>query len=177
MTRHRPAAAPVAVVTLIACVVSLSGCGVRGLNFVEDDRVTITSPDDRAEVRLPLTVSWSARDFDVTGPDGGTRRDAGYFGVFVDRAPQPPDRTQAWLVRNDPRCASDPSCPDEGFLAQRDIHSTTQTSFVIERLPQPSGEAERRREFHEVTIVLLDGRGRRIGESAFVRQFEVDRDR
>jgi hypothetical protein len=27
-----------------------------------------------------------------------------------------------------------------------------------------------------VTIVLLDGRGQRIGESAFIREFEVKRD-
>ena len=47
---------------------------------------------------------------------------------------------------------------------------------MIERLPLPSGDAQRRREFHDVTIVLLNGRGERIGESAFVRQFEVDRD-
>lgn len=171
-------ATPVGIAALVVSVlVSLPGCGVRGLNFVEDGRVTITAPSDRAQVRLPVRVTWTVRDFEVTGPDGSSRPDAGYFGVYVDRAPQPPDRTQAWLVRNDPRCSSDPACPDEAFLAQRDVHSTTETSFVIDRLPQPSGDAERRREFHEVTIVLLDGIGRRIGESAFVRQFEVDRDR
>jgi hypothetical protein len=74
-------------------------------------------------------------------------------------------------------CKNTPSlCSNTDFLAQRDIHMTTGTTFVIERLPLPSGDAERRREFHDVTIVLLDGRGERIGESAFVRQFEVNRD-
>jgi hypothetical protein len=164
------------VALLVAATVLIPGCGVRGLNFVEDERVTITSPRDRAEVTLPLTVTWTARDFAVTGRDGSERPDAGFFGIYVDRAPQPPDQSQAWLVRNDARCKSDPACPDEAFLAQRDIHSATQMSFLIERLPQPSTNAPRRREFHEVTIVLLDGRGERIGESAFVRQFEVDRD-
>ena len=148
---------------------------MRGLNFADDERVTIVAPGDRAEVRLPVTVTWTVRDFQVTGPDGSSRRDAGYFGVYIDRAPQPPERKQDWLVKDDRRCAQTPGCPDEAFLAQRDVHATKQTSFVIDRLPSPTGNAARRREFHEVTIVLLNGRGERIGESAFVRQFEVDR--
>lgn len=164
------------VAILLVVAVLLPACGVRGLNFVEDERLTITAPRDRAEVTLPLTITWSVRDFTVTGADGGDRPDAGYFGIYVDRPPQPPDKTQEWLVRSDQRCKSDPRCPDVEYLAQRDIHSSTETSFLIERLPLPSGDAERRREFHEVTIVLLDGRGERIGESAFIRQFEVDRD-
>lgn len=161
---------------MILVLASMSACGVRGLNFAEDKRLTITAPGDRAKVALPVTVTWSVRDFEVTGSDGSRRRDAGYFGIYVDRAPQPPELTQKWLVRDDARCRSTPGCPDETFLAQRDIHASTQMSFVIDRLPQPSGRAQRRREFHDVTIVLLDGRGERIGESAFVRQFEVDRD-
>ncbi len=162
---------------LLACMgTAVTACGYNGLNFVQDERVEITAPLDRAKVSLPLTVSWSVRDFEVTGRQREARPDAGYFGVYVDRAPQPPGTTQDSLVRDDPSCRSNPNCPDADFLAQRDIHATEEMTFVIERLPQPSSEAQRRREFHEVTIVLLDGRGRRIGESAFVRQFEVDRD-
>jgi hypothetical protein len=37
----------------------------------------------------------------------------------------------------------------------------------------PTGAAAQRRDLHEVTIALLDGRGERIGESAFTVQFEV----
>jgi len=150
-------------------------CGVRGLNFVADDRLEITAPEDRAEVQLPVTVQWTVRDFKVTGRDGRRTPDAGYFGVFVDRAPQPPDRTLEWIVREDESCRSDPACPNEDFLAQLNIHSTSATSFTIDRLPPPPTEAVRRREFHDVTIVLLNGRGERIGESAFTLQLEVDR--
>lgn len=127
-------------------------------------------------VALPLTVRWQLEDFQVTGPDGRSRRDAGYFGVYLDRAPQPPEKRQTWLVRDDETCRRLPTrCETEAFLADRHIHSTSEMSFVVERLPQPATTAQRRREFHEVTIVLLDGEGRRIGESAFIRQFEVDR--
>lgn len=154
----------------------LSGCGVNGLNFAQDKRLTITAPEDRASVRLPVTVSWRVRDFEVTGPDGSARPDAGFYGIYVDRAPQPPGHTQAWLVRDDPNCRSNPSCLDRAFLQQANIHSTTDSSFTVERVTGPSSSAARRREFHEVTIVLLNGKGERIGESAFTRQFEVNRE-
>ena len=159
---------------LVSMVMVLPACGVNGLNFQQDDRLTFIAPGDRAKVDLPVTVSWRVTDFEVTGSDGDDRRDAGYFGVFVDRAPQPPEKTQQWLVRDDQRCRGVQSCPRE-YLEQLNIHSTTRTRFVIQRLPEPASNAQRRREFHEVTIVLLNGRGERIGESAFTRQFEVDR--
>jgi hypothetical protein len=160
----------------LALVIVASACGVSGLNFVKDERVTITSPGDRAEVTLPVTFTWDVTDFQVTGPDGSEREDAGYFGVYVDRAPQPPERSQAWLVREDSRCVAEPApCAEASFLAQFNIFSTTERTFTVERVQEPTEQAERRREFHEVTIVLLNGRGERIGESAFLREFEVDR--
>lgn len=162
------------VATLALVVTTLQGCGTTGLNFVKDERVEIVAPGDRAKVPLPVTVRWEVRDFEVTGPDGSSRSDAGYFGVYVDRAPQPPQQTQAWLLRDEQNCLG--GCESPTALASRNIHSTQETEFTIGRLPQPASDAVRRREFHEVTIVLLDGRGRRIGESAFIRQFEVDRD-
>lgn len=170
VTRH---GTRVAIAALLA--LALPACGVSGLNFRQDERVEITAPGDRAEVSLPVTVTWRVRDFEVTGPDGRDRPDAGYFGVFVDRAPQPPDKTQAWLTRDDTSCGTPAACRDPEYLAQLNVHSTTDIRFVIQRLVEPSSTAQRRREFHEVTIVLLNGRGERIGESAFVRQFEVDR--
>lgn len=160
---------------LLILLVAAPACGVRGLDFVKDERLTITAPRDRAEVTLPLTVRWKVRDFEVTGPDGRARPDAGYFGVFVDRAPQSPQRTLESLAEDDPLCEGNPSCPDEAFLANLNVHSTTDTTFEIERLPAPGSAAPRRREFHEVTIVLLNGTGARIGESAFTIQFEVKR--
>ncbi len=173
---HHPRVTHGRVALVVALLFVLPSCGVSGLNFEQDERLTITAPDDRAEIRLPFTVTWDVTDFEVTGPDGAGRDDAGYFGVYVDRAPQPPGKTQAWIVRDDPDCRQRPSCPDEAYLAQAHIYSTQERTFTTDRLPQPSSDAPRRREFHEVTIVLLDGRGQRIGESAFIREFEVKRD-
>ncbi len=156
---------------VLAAVAFLPSCGVSGLNFFADERVEIVTPADRAEVRLPLTIAWTTERFEVTGRDGANRDDAGYFGIYVDRVPQPPGRTQEWLVRDDPRCQA--PCPDEAYLAGLNVFSTTETTFTVERLPVPTGAAAQRRDLHEVTIALLDGRGERIGESAFTVQFEV----
>ena len=70
--------------------------------------MSFVTPGDRAEVRLPVTIEWTVSDFDVTGPDGSARRDAGSFGVYIDRTPQPPGEKQEWLVRNDQMCKNDP---------------------------------------------------------------------
>jgi hypothetical protein len=150
-----------------------AACGTSGLNFVTDERLEFTAPDDREEVSLPVDVTWTVSDFEITGRDGDARTDAGYFGVYLDRAPQPPGKTQEWLVRDDPGCR--PPCADEAYLAQRNVFSTTEMSFRVDQLEIPSGDAAKRRDRHEATIVLLNGRGERIGESAFVRQFEVVR--
>lgn len=161
---------------MFVVITLMSACGVRGLDISQDKRLEFTSPVDRAKITLPLTVSWTTKDFKITGADGGSSADAGYFGVFIDRSPQPPGETQGWIVRDDEQCRSTPGCPNVDYLASFNIFSTTDERFVIDRVAQPSSQARRRREFHEITVVLLNGRGERIGESGFTRQFEVDRD-
>lgn len=152
----------------------LTGCGTTGLSFVRDDRVTITAPVDRAEVELPVTIRWEVEDFELSGRTGQVKKDAGYFGVLLDRSPPPPGEELGWLIRDDPVCKEDPACPNDDYLARRDIFSTTDTSIVIREVPEPA-VGERSRQFHEVTVILLDGAGRRVGESAFSVEFEVPR--
>jgi hypothetical protein len=152
-----------------------SACGVHGLDLKTDKRLTFISPKDRAKVTLPLTISWRVHGFTVTGPDGSQRSDAGYFGVYLDRAPQPPNRSQSWLLRDDTDCKRFSTCAHADVLAQSNIFSTQQPHFTIAQLPLPPTSSVKRREFHDVTVALLDGRGDRIGESAFRLRFEVDR--
>ena len=149
----------------LALATLVSGCALRGVAYRQDDRLSFTSPDDRSEVTLPVTVRWEVEDFDV--PDEGS------FAVFVDRAPQPPGKTLAWLARNDDSCRAEDGCPDASWFADRDVFQTTETSFVIERLPARDDE---RREFHEVTVVLVDRDGRRVGETGWTIEFQVERD-
>jgi hypothetical protein len=145
---------------------ALAGCGFSGLAFFEDDRVDIVRPADRAEVRVPLTVAWTA--------DGVP---AGSFGVFVDRAPQPPGRPLDWLFRDDRLCQGPDgrvACASREFLERQQVFETEETSIVIPSVRRLTGE-DRRRQFHEVTVVLLDESGERVGESAWSVRFEVDR--
>ena len=161
---------------LLALLVLLPSCAVHGLNFKQDKRLAIISPKDRAKVRLPVTIRWTVHDFTVTGRNGEARNDAGYFGVYVDREPQPPGETQFSLVKDLPDCRRDRKiCDNADYLAQADINSVTTGEFTVAQLPAPPTDAAKRREFHSVTIAFLNGRGERVGESAYRLQFEVDR--
>ncbi len=157
-------------IAAVLLVLLTAGCGINGLSFVQDERIDIIRPSDRSEVNLPVTVDWTATDF-ATGPGRGA------FGVLVDRAPQRPGQTLAWLFRGDDSCKG-PSgralCATPEFLAERGAYTTTDTTFTFERIARLSGD-DRRRQFHEVTVVLLDGDGHRIGESAWSVQFELPR--
>ena len=152
----------------LAVVLALltSGCAVSGIAFRQDDRLSFVTPDDRDEVTLPLTVQWRVEDFEVGEGEGS-------FAVFVDRAPQPPGKTLDWLARDDDSCRADDGCPDAEWFAERDVFPTTERSLTIERLP---ARADDRRELHEVTVVLLDEDGRRVGETGWSIEFEVARD-
>ena len=149
----------------------LSGCAVKGLGFREDNRVKIVSPPNHSTLELPVTVRWRVEDFDVTGPDGAARTDGGYFAVFLDRSPQPPGETVDYLAKEDRTCFRSRGCPDAEWFKNHNIFPTTATSFTIDVLPTRTKEDLRT--LHEVTVVLLDGGGRRIGESAFWVEFRV----
>ena len=158
-------------VTLAAA--SACGFGTRGLAFTNDDRVEITSPEDRQKLRLPVTIDWTIDDFEVTGPGRGSGDREGYFAVFVDRSPMPPGKTLRHIAKDDRSCRVDDGCPDAEYLAARGVYTTTETELVLEMMSKTARDG--RREFHDVTVVLLDPDGRRIGESAWHVRFELQR--
>lgn len=155
-----------------------TGCSTSGLQFREDDRVAITTPRYREKVELPLTIDWEVHAFEVTGPGGQARDNAGYFAVLIDAEPPPPGESLAYYGRDDTSCRPEAGCPDEDYLAARGVYTTTQTEFHVERLAPASGVDVRAGDpdRHEVTIILLDGQGRRIGESVWTQPFEVVRE-
>ena len=159
---------------LLAATAALSGCVPQGLAFKVDERLSFTSPEDRSTVRLPVTLDWDIRDFEVTEPGGEPREDAGSFAVFVDGSPMPPGKPLRWLARKDNSCRPADGCPDAEYLEARGVYTTTETELVLEQLPRSSDED--RRERHRATIVLLDASGTRIGESAFEIAFDIDRE-
>ncbi len=156
-------------VVVLASTLLLSGCGVQGLSFRQDTRLEFRAPEHRArDLEVPITVEWTISDFEITGPAGGAEDDAGYFALFLNRRPQPPGHSLEWLARDDETCIAAHGCPDEEYFADRGVHTTTETEFTFERLPDIDEP------YHEVTIILLDGRGERIGESDWAIEFRTE---
>jgi hypothetical protein len=153
----------VSTVWLAVAAVVLHGCAVDGLAFVEDKRVRLVSPGANDTVRLPFELRWTATDVD------------GSFAVFFDRAPIRPGRSLRALVPEGDVCRTDPACPDAAWLEERDVYVTTETRLVVEHLADQRDNT-RQDDRHDVTIVLLDERGRRNGEAAFTREFTVERE-
>ena len=150
---------------LAATLLMLTGCGVSGLSFAQDQRVDIVRPDDRKTISLPLTVEWTVKNFAVGDGQGS-------FGVFLDRAPQPSGRTLSWPFRGDRSCKGTGAalCAQPDFLAQHSVYQTTLRSFRVEQVSRISGSSTRQ---HELTIVLLGPDGKRVSEGAWSLLFKV----
>jgi hypothetical protein len=148
----------------------LGGCGLthlQDLNFRVDDRLHFTSPQNRATVHQPVTVSWTMRDFRIA-PRGSEppSDDAGYFAVFVDRAPIHPEQTMRAVAHGDRFCEQNPHCPDAAYLAQHQVYTTTKTTLRLPQIPNIVGSQEKL-QVHSITVVLMNTAGQRIGESAW----------
>lgn len=122
---------------------------------------------------MPVELSWSVHDFSATGIDGTDDSGRGAFAVFFDREPMAPGRDLASLAEDDNDCRP-PECPNEAWFRQRFIFVTTETSVRVAALPDLRGR-DSGLDRHEATIVLVNGEGRRIGESAFAREFYIGR--
>jgi hypothetical protein len=159
------------------CLVLLTGgCDIAVMQFVNDHRVHIVEPKMRQSVRTPLTVRWTYQDFQLTGADGTRTPKRGYFGVFVDRAPVPAGKSLAYVAHNDRSCSPQSGCPDAAYLADAHVYATDKPEITLETLPFQPG-AEGRNEEHTITVILLDGSGHRIGESAWYVDIRYKRHR
>jgi hypothetical protein len=158
---------------VLALALAVGACSFGDLQLRNDHRLRFEAPDARDNVELPLTVRWSMRDFRRVGLDGSQQNDSGTFAVFVDRAPMPVGKDLRWVARDIAGCASEPACPTTEQLADRDVLVTSDLQVTIERLPEASGRIGK--EQHFVYVVLLDGTGRRIGESGWYLPFTTDR--
>ena len=161
---------------LLALVAVLPACRVNDLSFKADERVEITSPKDQAEVKLPFELRWKVDDFEIVGPDGSEGTDAGYFAVLLDESPMPPGESLLYFARDDESCDRSAGCPDAQYFAERGVFPTSATSFQVSVL-EDTRPTDRKSapDDHELTVILLNGKGERIGESAFRVDVEVDR--
>jgi hypothetical protein len=150
-----------------------SACQLEGNAFLQDRRVEIVSPDYRELVDQPITVDWEVTDEELEQRIGSDIQ----FGVYMDIDPQPPGEPLDYFGRDDPQCMKQEDCPDEQYLRERGVHTTTETQMTFQTLPiAPGVDLENGDpDFHEMTLVLLDEQGVRIGESGWAATFEVDR--
>jgi hypothetical protein len=131
--------------------------------LTQDARVSIVEPASDGTVRLPLRVSWHARV------------PAGRFAVFFDQPPVGPgDSLMSLVPDRDFACRSQPGCPNDAWLNDRSIYVTEKTSLDIATLRDLRSN-HRAKDRHEMTIVLLDANGHRLGDTAFDREFIVER--
>ncbi|HWC33599.1 MAG TPA: hypothetical protein VG650_02115 [Mycobacteriales bacterium] len=169
--RIRAGALPV-----LAAAVLLSGCtDLSQLQFRVDHDVKFVAPPSRAKLRLPVTLRWQVSGFRVAAPGSEPpSTHAGYFALFVDRAPIRPGQTLAAVAGNDPSCVASAGCPDAQYLRDRQVYSTTKLSFTLRQVFALSDNNDNW-QLHDVTIVLLDTSGHRIGEHAYYRDFKLKR--
>jgi hypothetical protein len=139
-------------------LIALSGCA--GLNFRQDHRVRVDQPRDQQSVHLPVEVSWTAHD---TSP--------AQFAVFVDQATIKPGQSLRALAKHDPACLARRNCPDAAWLSGHGVYLTDATHLTLTSLAdnRTAGEAHGRDEHTAVIILIRDGK--RVGESAWYRQF------
>jgi hypothetical protein len=140
----------VLVSTVIAVTALASNVPVAELR---GDRVTITSPGELEWVTLPLTVKWEVDDL-----PGDVRR----YAVFVDRLPMDPGENVGALV--DDECRDRRGCPDDVMLRALGVYLTRDRRVEIPTLGTLGGVGSQSgRPVHQVTVVLLDDDGRRVG--------------
>lgn len=113
------------------------------LLFEQSTALQITSPHQLGRVHEPVTITWRA-------PSGSR------VAVFVDATPMAPGaRVDAHAQR-----------PDQVLFTDAD-------SVTLQRLQPNPGADSTERNHHEVDVVVVDARGRRIGEAAAFVEFQV----
>ena len=168
MSRDRNLRAPLRRMIGVLAVLSLSsfvltGCALSGLAFRADKRVTIVTPTDQQNVRLPVEISWTSKipaSADIE------------YAVFIDSHPMRPGQTiESWIPSTD-SCHHTPGCPNQQWLEQRFVFITTKHEITLKLLPTLTTGGRDAENTHNVTIVLLNKKtGQRVGESAFLTTF------
>jgi hypothetical protein len=155
----------------LAVTAACAGCADVALE--RDHGLRFLSPPEGARVSLPVVVRWSfdPQRFRATGFDGSHSGKRGVYAVFVDSAPMRPGRHLDSLAAGDKTCETSPGCPDTTWLADHGVYLVRNPQLALRGLPANGGRAAPGGRRHQVTVVLLDGRGVRTGEAAWTRTF------
>jgi hypothetical protein len=176
MRHSRRLRAAAALASLLVTTGLTGGCAAWSeLQFKQDHRLQFTSPENYELVDPPVEVAWTIEGFEVLPAGSGEppSDDAGYFAVFVDQAPIRPGRTLEDVAGRDEACKRDPRCPDRRYLEAKAVYVTHQPRLNLELIPQLA--SKEKIQAHQLTVILLDSTGHRIGESAWYLQFKAEK--
>ena len=135
------------IVAALAVAITLTGCGPY--LFRQSDRIVITSPVVYSTTSNPVTLTWTAQDFSAPAD--------GRYAVFVDRDPlSPGDNIDEYTAQD-----------------RAGIYVVSTTSLKLGVLGQLTGVDPAETDHHDVTVVLLDTSGNRIGEYAGFTEFTL----
>jgi hypothetical protein len=148
---------------LVCALGVMTACASRA--ELRGDQISFSSPKELALVSAPFTLRWATHD----RPPQAAR-----YGVFVDRPPMKPGDSVRDLFGE--QCRATPGCPDEMLLRTLGIYLTPNSEAVISTMPILGGVARRAAHpVHQVTVVYLDRRGRRVGGYAFTTSLRAAR--
>jgi hypothetical protein len=154
----------------IVAATTLTGCSFSQLEFVQDHQLHINSPRSGALVAMPVTLSWTMSDFTVAAAKSGPPSShAGYFAIFMDRAPVGPGQSLSVLA--DPMCRRTPGCFNAQYLGGLGVYTSHTLSFTVKVIAAVN--TYQKVQLHEATIVLMNTAGRRIGESEWYVDFRL----
>jgi hypothetical protein len=160
-----------ALVAAGAVLSAVAGCADVALE--RDQGLRFLSPPEGAKVTLPLVVRWTVdpQRFRPSGFDGSASGKRGVYAVFVDSAPMRPGKHLDSLADGDKTCQTSPGCPDTTWLADHGVYLVRTPQLALRGLPADGGRSAPGGRRHQVTVVMLDGRGVRAGEASWSRSF------
>jgi len=139
------------VAVVLALAGALAGCRTSGLVF-GGYQLRVVSPGQNSTVTLPMTITWSAGDLYQPGDT---------YAVFVDGTPVGVGRSITDLIPQS--CLVVPDCSRTPYYEQANVWLTTKPSLVLTSIQQVNGQNSNR-EFHVLTIILLDKAQVRVSE-------------
>lgn len=163
----RTGRAPRVSVRLIAVLSMLvTGCRTTGMTFSKSDSLKMLAPSTASRVSLPLTVRWTAGAADA--PPGSR------FAAFLDRGTVSPGEAVTSVLTEE--CAKQPkTCNQSQLLAEAGVFLTTTPSLLLRTLPTKLTHGTTGQEIHTLTVVVVDGSGKRRGEEFIRTEFEYER--
>ena len=160
---------------LVVLAIAAPACGFTRtdapVSFKADHRLSFESPDQEDEVHIPVELEWKVKDFPL---ENGNR-----FAVFIDKPPVGPKRTvRIRLCTEGEKLPPQPGS-DRRKICEDDlkrIYFSSTTSLSIKCFDPRFDAPKRERDTHTATVVLVDGKDRRVGQAATTVRFRVDED-